>query len=207
MKQTKDVRQIGVFLLFFLACMCCSGVEETNVIALGDWSEPVGNEYGCKLRGRLAMCAYPEHRGPANRVDVGVYVELQEYSDSMAGGVQVYCDFMKGLKCEVADANGRAPEPVGTGYDGGVPSPVWVCVPPFASIRLRASVDAGGRLRDGSLGLWFAGAGQWTIKRTDTNTYFMSATFTVTPPPGTTTFNNTQIWSGTLHLPKMKLPR
>ena len=207
MKKVKTVRQITTGLLVFLACMCCKGAEDTNVLALGDWSEPVGNEYACKLRGRLAMCAYPDHRGPANRVDVGAYVELQEYSDSFAGDVHVYCDFTKGLQCEVADAKGRPPEPVGIGYDGGVPGPQWVSLPPFASIRLRANGYAGGRLRDGSLGLWFTGAGEWTIKPTDTNTYFLSATFTVTPPPNTNNFNHTQIWSGTLRLPKMKLPR
>jgi hypothetical protein len=201
----KTIQLAAISLLLLAICEPSFGVEDTNVLALGNWSGPVSNEYGCKLRGRLAMCAYPDHRGHANRVDLGVYVELQEYSDSLHGDVHVYCDFTKGLKCEVADANGRPPEPVGIGYNGGAPGSQWISLPPFASIRLRANVFAGGRLRDGGLGLWFTGAGGWTIKPADTNTYFLSATLTVTPPPNTNSFNHTQIWSGTLNLPQMKI--
>jgi hypothetical protein len=205
-KNILTMQKTATIFLALMACTCCWAADDTNVVSLGNWSEPVSNEYGCKLRGRLLMCAYPDHRGPANRVDLGVYVELQEYSDSFAGAVHVYTDFAKGLKCEVADANGKPPEPVGTGYDGGIPGPQWISLPPFASTRLRANVYAGGRLRDGGLGLWFAGAGDWTIKPTDTNTYFLSATLTIVPPAGTNDFSPSQVWSGVLQFPKIKLP-
>jgi len=151
------------------------------------------------------MCGYPDHRGTVSRLDLGIYVELQEYSDSIAGDVFTYCDFTKGLTCKVEDASGRPPEPMGNSYSGGAPTPQWISLPPFASVRLRANAYSGGKLRDGGLGLWFTGAGDWTIKPSDTNAYYMSAKLVVSPPPNTNNFNHTQIWSGTLSLPKMKV--
>ena len=60
--------------------------DDPNVIASGDWSVAVSNEYGAKLRGRPVMCEYPEHRSDiSKRADVGIYVHLQEYSDSIGG--------------------------------------------------------------------------------------------------------------------------
>ena len=141
----KTIHLAAISLLFLAIRECCFGVEDTNVIALGAWSEPVSNRYGRKLRGRFAMCAYPNHRVPSNRLDVGVYVDLQECSDSIGGDLEVYCDFAKGLKCELSDALGRAPEPVGFGYDGGAPGVGWLSLPPFSTVRLRATVFAGGR--------------------------------------------------------------
>jgi hypothetical protein len=154
------------------------------------------------------MCSYLDHRGgPPGHLDVGVYVELQEFSNSLGDNLYAYCDFTKGLKLNVADAAGRPPEPVGIGYSGGGPSASWVSLPPFSSMRLRANVFAGGRLRDGSLGLWFAGAGAWTIKASDTNTYFLSGTFTASPMQNNTNnFRHTDIWRGTITLPKMEIP-
>jgi len=183
----------------------CFGVEDTNILAQGQWSEPVSGEYGGAIRGRLLLCSYPNHRGgPAARSDVGVYVELQEYSNAIVDTLHVYCDFAKGLKVQVADAAGKAPEPVGIGFSGGAPSPQWISVPIFSTVRLRANVFAGGKLRDGSLGLWFLGEEGWTIKSTDTNTYFLSGTFAASVP--TNNFNRLDIWSGVLNLPKMKIP-
>jgi len=192
--------------LIILAALRCIGVEDTNVVALGDWSETVANQYGTSVRGRLLMCEYPDHRSTVARSDLGVFVELQEYSSSTGGQVHLYCDFTKDLKCNITDAIGRPPEPVGGGWTGGAPGPQWVTLPAFSSIRLRASAFAGGRLRDGSLGLWFAGAGNWTIKPSDTNHYFLSGTFTSVPGNNTNNFPHTEIWSGTLNLPKMKVP-
>ncbi len=203
----KSIVQLVILSFAFFQYRSSLGIEDTNVIAMGAWSDPVSNEYGGSLRGRLLLCAYPDHRGgPTNRVDVGVYVELQEYSDSMGRALQVYCDFTKGLKCYVSDLHGNPPEPVGTGFSGGAPGPIWVTLPSFASTRLRANVFAGGRLRDGSLGLWFAGAGVWTIKARDTNTYFLRAEMTVDPPANTNSLNHTEIWRGTLKLPSLKIP-
>ncbi len=55
-----------VFLawVMVLVCPCSAGVTEPGVLALGDWlPEPVANEHHFKLRGRLAICEYPAHRG------------------------------------------------------------------------------------------------------------------------------------------------
>ncbi len=196
--------QIMWAVFVFAFCHFALAIDDTNVVAMGAWSEPVASESGQKIRGRLLMCAYPDHRGPTNRLDVGVYVELQEWSDSFGGPVHVYCDFMEGFKCDLLDAAGKPPEPVGTGFSGGVPGSFWVSLPTCGSMRLRASTYSGGRLRTESLGLWFAGGGLWTIKAADTNTYFLSATLKVTPPKNN--FDQRDVWQGKLTLPKMQIP-
>jgi hypothetical protein len=204
----KIIQRLTMLLLAVTFCRCCFAIDGTNVIGLGAWSETVANDYGRAIRGRLLMCAYPDHRGGStNRADVGVYLELQEYSDSI-GGTRVYCDFTHALKCELSDAFGKAPPySGGFGYGGGAPGPLWISLPPFSSMRLRASVFGGGKLTDGTLEIMFIGAGSWRIKPNDTNTYFLSGTFAVNPPPDTNSFNHTEIWRGTLSLPKMEIPR
>jgi hypothetical protein len=190
-----------------LGSFCCPAASDTNVLALGAWSEPVANEYGYRLRGRLAVCEYPDHRGPTNHVDLAVYVDLQEYSDSIGGGLHVYCDLSQGLKCILIDASGKPPPPVGVGWSGGAPASEWISLPPFASIRLRATVFSGGRLRNGDIGLWFPVGAAWTIKSADTNAYMLSATLTLKPAPNTNAWNHTEIWEGTLRLPEVQVPR
>jgi hypothetical protein len=199
--------RVAAIILCLVIHSRCFGVDDTNVIAQGEWSEPVCNEYGGAIRGRLLLCSYPDNRGgPAGRVDVGVYLELQEYSNAVVDTLHIYCDFPRGLKVQVADAAGKAPEPVGIGSSGGSPSPQWISLPIFSTVRLRANVFAGGKLRDGSLGLWFPSEGGWTIKPTDTNIYFLSGTFTASVPTETTNNFNRSLWSGVLKLPKMKIP-
>jgi len=202
---------VKIFIFIFVHCVacCCNAIGDTNVIAQGEWSEPVSNDYGKALRGRLLLCSYPDHRGgPTNREDVAVYLELQEYSDAGAGTLCVYCDFAKGLKLQVADSAQKPPEPVGIGFSGGEPTPQWVLLPTYSSVRLRTTVFGGGKLREGGLGLWFPNGGGWTIKSTDTNTYFLSGTFsTIAPMTNTNRFEHTQVWNGTLKLPKIELPK
>ena len=198
-------QQLAVLGLAIVCHQSCLGADDTNVIAFGAWSEPVLDGSGNGLRGRLLMCAYPDHRGTSNRLDIGVYVELQECSDAFKGTVQVYCDFRAGFSCNLTNAFGKEPEPVGIGFSGGAPGASWHSLPPFASVRLRASTYAGGRLRDGSMGIWFIGSGAWTISAKDTNAYFLSGTFVLNPPPGKSNKDGT-VWSGTLLLPRMPIP-
>jgi hypothetical protein len=202
--------RIIVLIPLLLIGQCCLGVEDTNVIALGDWSDPVGNKYGVQIRGRLLMCEYPEplHTGPHGGYDTGVYLEVQEYHGTL--DAQVYCNLTSweggGLRCQLTSTDGKAVEQSGGG-GGGAPISQWIRVShPYGSVRLRASDFGGGWLRDGGLGIWFISAGLWTIKGSDTNVYFLSGTLTVTAPTNHVTSDFREVWQGALRLPKMKLP-
>ncbi|HVM49728.1 MAG TPA: hypothetical protein VMU04_17000 [Candidatus Acidoferrum sp.] len=194
-----------------MICQCCCGIGDTNIIALGGWSEPVGNKYGVQIRGRLVMCEYPEplHTGPHGGYDTGVYLEVQEYHGTL--DAQVYCNLTSweggGLRCRLTDSAGKTVQESGFAYGGGAPSSQWIRVShPYGVVRLRSSVFGGGWLPDGGLGIWFISAGSWTIKPGDTNAYFLSGTLTVTPPTNHVTADFREVFQGALKLPKVKLP-
>jgi len=189
----------SIFLLSIIGLFrpCFAGVADPNVLALGDWSEPVANDHGLKLRGRLLIC---EHRG----TQTALYVELQECSDFVGGIGEVYWD-PKALTCELTDSSGKAVPQSGGPYGGAVPSACWIKLPSHSSIRLRVSPYAGGKLSDGGFGIWTAGFQIWTLKANDANTYFLSGVFPVRPPTDHNPADFRWVWTGTLKLPKMKL--
>ena len=167
--------------ILLVSCLWCLGACDTNVLALGDWSQPVANYYGTAVRGRLLLCEYPEHRAPTEKSDTAVYLELQEYSDFVAGRLELYCDMVGktsaspegydgGLRCELRDSSGKLVPKSGFSFGGGAPTPCWVMLEPYGSVQLRASVYGGGRLWDGGLGLWFIGAGSWVLEKAMTQT-------------------------------------
>jgi hypothetical protein len=199
------------FLLFLLALSSsCRGVDDTNAIALGEWSRPVANYYGLALRGRLAMYEHPHYQG-GTRTDTALYLELEEYSNFVGGDAEVYFQLGSGegkgeLRCELTDEAGKVVPESGFGFGGGAPVSRWVEIPTDARVRLRVSVFGGGRLQDGGLGIWSFGPGSWTIKGHDTNTYFLSGTFTADPPTNRVPKDFRWVWQGKLNLPKMKIP-
>jgi hypothetical protein len=210
-EQRQSIMKGFIYFSLFVFYQCCFGIEDTNVIALGDWSEPVGSMYGLQIRGRLLMCEYPEplHTGPHGGYDTGVYLELQEYHGSL--DAQVYCNLTcrerGGLRCRLTDGAGNAVQESGGGGGGGAPISQWVRIShPYGSVRLRASDFGGGWLQDGGLGIWFTSAGSWTIKPNDTKAYFLSGTITVMPPTNRVTADFREVWQGALTFPKMKLP-
>ncbi len=199
------------FLLILALEPACFGVDDTNAIALGPWSEPVANYYGLAIRGRLAMFEHPQHRGPSGGVDTALYLELEEYSGFCGGNAEVYFLLDSrpgkgGLRCKLTDAAGRVVPESGFGFSGGSPASRWVEIPSDGSLRLRVSVFGGGRLKDGGLAIWSFGPGSWTISGRDTNTYFLSGTFTVDPPTNYVPKDFRWVWKGTLDLPKMRIP-
>jgi|ERR1022692_2701710 hypothetical protein len=210
------MKSIALFILF-TAQACCFAVEDTNIIAEGDWSKPVGDFLEYMLRGRLLLCDSPKDK------DAAVYLELQECSEFWGNCMDVYCN----MKPTVAlgghpDAQGRErvekaaavwelrdasnnliPGPPGA-FSGGAPGASWLSLPCDSTVRLRASCG-GGRLKDGSLSIFFL-SNEWLIPRRSTNDYYLSCTFTVDPPTNRVVLPGHHVWQGTLSLPKMKIP-
>jgi hypothetical protein len=194
---------ILLLLVVGLSGECFAGVSDPNVLALGDWSESVDNGNGFKLRGRLLICEFPEHRGGAG-TDAALYVELQEYSDSVGAVGEVHWS-PEALTCELTDRSGKTVPPSSEAYGGPVPEGCWIKLPSHSSMRLRVSPYAGGKLSDGGFGIWASVMDVWTLKPGDTKTYFLSGKFTVKPAADYKPVNFNWVWTGTLKLPKMEV--
>lgn len=197
-------------LLVLAACQLCMAGGDTNIIAISDWSKAVSTSYGQTLRGRLLIAQEhsPAHAGPW--LETGVYLELQNISSAVGAPMQIYFDPGRGLRCEVSDANGKAPPLAGGFGSGGGAGACWISLPYDSTIRLRANMYGHGRKeRDGLLiQMSPPNMQRWEIQARDTNVYFMSGTFTVTVPANhvAKNFDETRsIWSGSLELPKMKI--
>ena len=213
-----------IALLVLLATgASCLGAEDTNVIASGEWSGPVscageGLEFCGTLRGRLLLC-----QSPKDKV-IAVYVEFQECADSWGGTLDVYCNMKPTVALgagpdsqgrerieeaaahwEMRDASNRpVPESPG-GFGGGAPGADWITLPCDSTVRLRASVYGGGRLKDGSLSIFFL-SNHWVIPPRSTNDYYLSCTFVVDPPTNHVALPEHRVWHGSLSLPRMRIP-
>jgi len=197
-------------LLLLAGCQFCFADGDTNIIAMSDWSKPVGTFHGQTLRGRMLIAQEhsPAHAGPWPETEF--YLELQNVSGAAGAPMQFYFDPGRGLHCELLDANGRPPPPVGMGGSGGGAGACWITLPYDSTIRLRANMYGYGlKPGDGLLLVLSPPTMQsWTIRASDTNVYFISGTFTVTTPTNHVAkdFDDARtIWSGTLEFPKMKI--
>ena len=136
----------ALFLLSAALGGACFGAEpDASVLALGAWSQPVRTPNHMKLRGRLKICEYPNNRGLAPSIDVALYVELQEFSDSVAGPEEVYFD-PRALKCELTDSTGKAVPQSGAAFGGGAPEPSGstcrrIAARCFASLHIMAAAE------------------------------------------------------------------
>jgi hypothetical protein len=216
-RRLRTMKGIAVLLLA-ASCACCFAVDDTNVLAAGDWSKPVGDFVGYTLRGRLILCDSPKNG------DAAIYVELQECSRAAGVDMDVYCNMNPTVALgghpdaqgreriekaaavwEMRDASDKpVPESPG-GFGGGAPGASWISLPCDSTVRLRASVYGGGRLKDGSLSIFFL-SNHWVIPPRSTNDYYLSCTFSVDPPTNHAALPEHHVWQGTLTLPKMKIP-
>lgn len=164
-------------------------VDDTNILAAGDWSTPVtGSEdistgrgaHHPVLRGRLLLCESPKNDSPA------IYLELQDCGD-VWGKADVFCNLNPGGGChlENLDSSGKRIPPRMGGFGGGAPSAEWFDLPADATMRLRISAYV-------------------TFTYASTNDYFVSGTFVSNPPPDPKD-NRLDVWMGTIQLPAMKV--
>jgi hypothetical protein len=184
----------------------CSGQTDTNLLAAGDWSEPVSDVIW-PLRGRLLLCDAPARGNDLMWPEARVYLELQHVPDvPMASKlpIEIYTDeWSAGLQCEMRDGHDKLIARESIAYNGLLPAPVTVTLPPDSTLRLRADRGVRSPTPDGLL-IWVSG-GPWRIRPGDTNDYFLSGTFS--PPTNQSpSVLKSHVWHGTLRLPSVKIP-
>jgi hypothetical protein len=192
-------------------------VEDTNVAASGEWSQPVATYLGVGIRGRLLICDTPNHASDTpTKTDTAVYLELQEFSGALRT-VGVYCGLNSGsspedapgLRCQLRDRRGKLVACSPGGFGGSSPESYWVTLRPYCSARVRASVYGGGRMADGGLAIYLSHWAWWDVHPNPTNDYYLFGTFTATAPTnegGMGTGTNDNVWYGALTLPPVKIP-
>lgn len=196
----------GVCLAFGDAA---GAAEPPKVIAAGDWSKPTADKDGYALRGRLVLCT---KRVSDERRDTIVYVELQDASDFVGHGMQLFCDlgktdfrpeYKQGLRCEMRDKDKKLIEPTGYPFGGRVPSSEWVRLPVDATIRLRATPF--GINRPKALAISPELNKLWVINDGDAKEYFLSGTFTIDPEEQKLPKGAAHVWRGTIELPAVRI--
>jgi hypothetical protein len=192
----------AILLLFALA-QCGFGATNLSTIAVSDWSEPgvTTAPGGGSLRVRLLIYEGYSAGYGGKIPETLVYVELENVG---LRDLKIYCDFQIGLQCDLRDANNKPPPAVGTGGNGGFPSPSWITLPRDSSTRLRASWFGYGMRKEE--GLKIPIFHELILKADNTNQYFLSGTFTVSPPTNSFIPSDLNVWTGTLTLPKMRIP-
>jgi hypothetical protein len=103
MLQKKPIQSIVLFCL--LSRFCCLA-DDTNIIAVSDWSEPVGF-HTHSVRGRLLILNGSEPADGGSKTDqTMMFVELQQVTGAQAPSVKIYFDVMN-LSCNLTDSNGK----------------------------------------------------------------------------------------------------
>ena len=77
--------------LFFTACQLCFAGGDTNIVAISDWSKPVGTDYST-LRARMIIAQEhsPASGGPLPETEF--YLEFQNVTASAGNPLQFYPD-------------------------------------------------------------------------------------------------------------------
>jgi hypothetical protein len=180
-----------------------------RILAAGEWSAPVADTRGYALRGRLVL---GEKRPQDDLREVVVYVDLQDVSDFVGHGMQLYCDLGRigsrpgrpsGLHCELRDKEQRLIEPKSYPFGGAVPKSEWIGLPCEATIRLRTSPF--GVRRAKTLAITPVLNELWEINDDDSNEYLLSGSFTMAPADDRLEKDGQQIWRGTLTLPAVRI--
>jgi hypothetical protein len=206
------VKIIASFLIFAAYQPCFAG-ENTNVVLMSEWSEPVSlrddQSHDQAIRGRLLILQgmEPAYGGPPTTNGAMTFVELQNVG---IGGIEVYFS-VTNLHCVLSDATGKAVrKPTQVSWGGRGPFlPCWVNLPYNSTIRLFVN---GGRLNP--LMVYPSGEPwtRWSIPANGTNAYHLAGTLSVSthtnsslPPEyykATLTFPKTRIIGGEVETAK-----
>jgi hypothetical protein len=201
-------------IMLFAACRMLAD-DDTNVVAAGDWSQPVGTEHGPAVRGRLIVCHFPDQVRPGFKTPTAAYLEthtvvwleLQEVSSTVRP-VGVYRDTLPphiGLHCELRDSGGKLIPRSADGLFAGSFTYFWSRLKPHESVRWHVSYYVGYR-EDGVLAVHLKNGEFWDVHPSKTNEYYLSGTFTPHVPENETPPSDIEAWHGTLTLPGVKIP-
>lgn len=191
------------FLLLLGCIPCCFGQVDTNLIAIGDWSEAISSPPYPALRGRLLV--YDEH-SPSAGNHARVYLELQHvFQGGWANPVEVYFEFASrnDLHFEMRNQLDQPIRQELVAIIGPMPNSYWVTLPCESTVRVRADMLLGPQSKPAGLEI-LVPDGCWIIPPNATNDFYLSATFT--PPKDHPSPLHYHVWQGTLKLPKVKIP-
>lgn len=198
----------ALLLLVAVASFSAHAAVESKLLAVSDWSEPVGyrevGKHGCSIRGRLLICEGYSSAYTGKTPETQVYLELHNVSNGVGSPIELYCDVRDGLQCELLDGHGQA-APTPPTFNGGFPEACWITLPHDATVRLRASWYGHGT-QEGS-DLRVPVYHELAVPAGTTNDYFLSGTFTVAPPTNHVFSPGHEIWKGKLVLPRFQVPR
>jgi hypothetical protein len=202
------------FVLLFLSLVasCICSAQEPNIIAIGDWSNPVDgcntffNHGNCAtIRGRLVILQGHFPGDASDLLSTMVYLELQNVS---IRGTELYFDPEK-IISDLRDKNDKPVPKPGTGFSGACPSACWITLERDCSARLRANCFGIRSSKGGGLVIPMPGHNEWFIKPGDTNEYVLTASLTFNAPTNHMTddikVGSKVVWDGTLVLLKMKI--
>lgn len=178
------------FLLF--AALATAAQNDKRHFEIGDWSTPVNG-----LQGRLSTAVGKDFNGTRM---VDVYLELRNVSD-VENPIEIYFDEYTSLKSSVTDADAKPLKLGPTAASIISPGPFWLSIPSDGSLRFRVSVSGYGIFKDSGTDIPMTSA-NWVIAPADKKPYYLSADFTNAP-----TTDKRRAWAGTLHLPKVHIPR
>jgi hypothetical protein len=195
------VRMKRVLLVSALA-FCQLSFAGATEVSVGNWSEPVRDDSGYELRGRLILCIEPS-RLPGFFSDGAVYLDLQVTRAPDGPPLRLEMDnAMQCLHFEMRDALGRLIPPNipfnQTDFD-----PLTLEITPH---NLVTRLPAGSSLRNQAVPEGFSVAvnrGVWVIPPGATNTYFLSATFS--PSTNHISSSSSHLWRGVLGLPSVQI--
>jgi hypothetical protein len=200
------MKTIVLFLL--LACsQCCFGQTDTNVVAIGDWSEPVSDHAGYTLRGRLLIYDAEFYSRIKMWGHARIYLELQHIcADVWRNPTEICFRMSAGLHFEMRDGLDKPIRYKSPPIDAYVnANPYWVTLPCESTVRVRADPGlCSDSTKPDGLSILVGPDCLWDIRPGATNDYYLSATFTpVTNHPSSLNYH---VWQGTLNLPKVKPP-
>ena len=210
-----------ITLILLASLHCCFG-EEPKVIAISDWTKPIDgcndffNSGNCAtIRGRMVILQGHFPGDASELLSTMVYVELQNlglrpteiYFDAEHGH-DFRREYKGGLNCDLFDLQGKPVSQRMSAFGGRCPASQWITLPYDSTVRLRANCFGIRSPKEGGLVLPFPGK-EWFIQPTDTNTYFLSATFTAIAPINHVSDEVKHavivVWDGTLIFPQMQI--
>jgi hypothetical protein len=179
----------------------------TKLIATGDWSKPVSDGHATKISGRLLVydgAYFTNELGKPSLFAAPVFLEIH---NEMGTQTQIYFNWEFAINFELRDANGKPADELKQNGGGSytIRRSYLASVPANGLLRLRANGNTEtqfigtGHPKPGGLSLFFSPRESWIIPNSDTNAYFLSATFLAQ------TTNTHAAWQGMLEFPAVKL--